>query len=135
MDILTFATEQWLLVSVLAALVVLYFWNEKRRSGRGVSTHEVTRMINNDSAVLIDLREAKEFKAGHIANAINIPYTKVKDNLSQIEAQSDKIVILVDKLGTHTAAVGRELMKAGRQVCRLEGGMAEWQNQKLPVVK
>lgn len=135
MDILVFASEQWLLVTVLACLIMLYFWNEKRKSGKSVSTHEATRMINSETAVLIDMRDANEFKAGHIANAVNMPYTKMKDNVSQIDVPSDKIVILVDKLGTHTAAVGRELVKAGRQVCRLEGGMSEWQNQKLPVVK
>ncbi|MCE2027790.1 rhodanese-like domain-containing protein [Sessilibacter corallicola] len=135
MDILVFASEQWILVTVLVSLIMLYFWNEKRRSGQSISTHEATRLINSDTAVLIDIREANEFKTGHIANAINMPYTKMKNNLSQFDVQPDKTVILVDKLGTHTAAIGRELVKAGRQVCRLEGGMSEWQNQKLPVVK
>ncbi|WP_317932425.1 rhodanese-like domain-containing protein [Halioxenophilus sp. WMMB6] len=134
-NFVAFATEQWLLVSLLLALVILYFWNEKRRSGNSVSTHEATRLLNNDQAVLVDLRDSGDFKAGHISEAINIPYAKLKDRLAELAKHQSKTVILTDKMGQHTGAAGRELVKLGYQVARLEGGMAEWQAQKLPVVK
>jgi len=132
---IAFALEQWILVSVLLALIALYFWNEKRRSGKVLSIHQVTRMVNADSAVMIDLRDNGEFKAGHINNAINIPYAKLNDRTSELDSYKEKTVVLVDKMGQHTGAAGRELLKHGFQVARLEGGMTEWLAQKLPVVK
>nr|WP_269783417.1 rhodanese-like domain-containing protein [Marinibactrum halimedae] len=127
--------QQWLLVSVLVGLVYVYLWNERRRSGRSVSFHEATRMINANEAVMLDLREGSEFKQGHIVDAVNIPFAKVKDRMSEIEALKDKTIILVDKMGQHSGSVGRDLNKLGLSVCRLEGGMTEWISQKLPVVK
>ncbi len=132
---IAFVIEQWLLVSVLIALVGLYFWNEKRRSGRSITTHEATRLLNAESAVLIDLRESKDFKNGHISSAVNIPYAKLNERTSELEQHKEKTVILVDKMGQHTGAAGRELLKQGYQVARLDGGMTEWLNQKLPIVK
>ena len=132
---IAFVIEQWLLVSVFLALVFLYFWNEKRRSGKSIITHEATRLINADSATLVDLREGKDFKVGHISNAINIPYAKLNERTPELEAHKQKTLILVDKMGQHTGAAGRELIKQGYQVARLEGGMTEWLNQKLPIVK
>ena len=132
---IAFVIEQWLLVSVFLALVFLYFWNEKRRSGKSITTHEATRLINADSATLVDLREGKDFKVGHISNAINIPYAKLNERTPELEAHKQKTLILVDKMGQHTGAAGRELIKQGYQVARLEGGMTEWLNQKLPIVK
>lgn len=132
---IAFAVEQWLLMSVFTGLIVLYFWNEKRRSGKVMSIHEVTRLINSDSGVLVDLREGGDYKSGHINNAVNIPYNKLNDRANELDKHREKTVVLVDKMGQHTGAAGRELIKLGYQVARLEGGMTEWQAQKLPVVK
>lgn len=132
---IAFAVEQWMLLSLFLGLIVLYFWNEKRRSGKVLSIHQVTRMINSETGVLVDLRDASEFKSGHISNAKNIPYAKLNDRADELDKHREQTVVLVDKLGQHTGAASRELIKLGYQVVRLEGGMIEWQAQKLPVVK
>ena len=132
---IAFVVEQWILVFLFLGLIGVYFWNEKRRSGQVLSIHQVTRMINADNGVLVDLRDAADYKSGHINNAINIPYAKLNDRAGELDKYRQQTVVLVDKLGQHTGAAGRELMKQGFQVARLEGGMTEWQAQKLPVVK
>lgn len=132
---IAFAAEQWVLMSLFSGLIVLYFWNEKRRSGKVLSIHEVTRMINSDDGILVDLRDAADYKAGHINNAVNIPFAKLNDRVNELEQYRSKTVVLVDKLGQHTGHAGRELIKQGFQVARLDGGITEWQAQKLPVVK
>lgn len=134
-QVLIFLSEQWLLVSILAALIITFFWNEKRRSGKSLTFHQATRLLNDEAAILIDLREAKDFKAGHINNAMNIPYAKLKNSQADLDKHKEKTIILVDKMGQHAGAAGRELMKLGFDVGRLEGGMSEWYGQKMPVVK
>ncbi len=135
MDIIAFASEQWLLVGVLIALVFVFLWTENRRGGSTISIHAATREINQGQAVVVDLRETKEYKNGHIVDAINVPHNKVNDNLDQLNKHQDKTLILVDKMGQHTGSVGRVLKAKGFQISRLEGGMSEWQNQNLPLVK
>lgn len=135
MEIVEFVSAQWVLVSVLIVLIALYFWTEKLKSGTGISVHTATRLINSGEAVVVDIREAAEFKAGHIINAVGIPHNKFKDGVEQLLRHKTKKIIVVDKLGAHAGAIGRTLRSNGFDVSRLDGGMNEWQNQKLPVVK
>lgn len=135
MNFFVFISQEWLLVSVLLVLIYIYTWREKIKSGRPISAHEVTQLLNKDSAILLDVRDSNEFKAGHIVGAINIPHAKVNTELEKLEAHKSKIIIVADKLGQHAGAVGRTLEKQGFVVRRLSGGIAEWQAQTLPLVK
>lgn len=135
MDFFVFISEQWVLVSVFMVLVYLFAINERVKSGKPISPHVVTRMINTDEAVLVDIRDAKEYKAGHIAGAINIPVAKIMDRIAELEPHREKAIIVADKVGQQSGAIGRKLQQKEFSVLRLTGGMMEWQNQKLPVVK
>ncbi len=135
MEFFVFVSEQWLLVSTLLLLVYVYMWREKAKGGRGVSAHEATRMINRDEGVFVDVRDAAEFKAGHIVDAVNIPHNKLVERIAELNVHKASTLILVDKMGQHVGAAGRELKAQGFEVCRLEGGMTEWQGQNLPVVQ
>ncbi|BFM13134.1 rhodanese-like domain-containing protein [Simiduia litorea] len=135
MDIIIFLTEQWLLVSLMCVLVYIYLWREKSKAGTSLSVHQVTALVNKGGSVLIDIRDAAEFKVGHIVDAINIPHSKVEKQLSDFAKFKDKTIILVDKMGQHTGNAGRLLRAHGYDVVRLDGGIADWQGQNLPLVK
>ena len=129
-DFLIFVSEQWLLVSLLLALV--YVFLEHFKAGKQLSVHEVTRLLNDGEALVVDLREAKEYQAGHINGAIHVPFRQLAERASELDRE--RAVILVDKLGQQAASAGRQLRRAGFRVSRLRGGMAEWQAQSMPVV-
>ncbi len=100
-----------------------------------MSHHEVTRALNNDEALLLDVRDSKEFSAGHITGAFNIPFAKLKDRFGELEKHKTKTIIVADKMGQQTGASVKLLAEAGFQAARLQGGMVDWQSQNLPVVK
>ncbi len=56
--------------------------------------------INTRNALLIDVREASEFRGGHIEGAINIPLRSLTDNLTQIP--KNRLVILYCSSGYRT---------------------------------
>lgn len=130
---LIFVSAQWPLVGTLLALVVLFMWNENRRAGDSISVHQLTYQVNNANALIVDLREPKEFREGCIVDALNIPFAKIAERMSELD--KTRPLILVDKIGQHSASVGRTLKQAGFQVMRLTGGMSEWTAASLPVVK
>ena len=135
MNFFVFIAQEWILVSVLIVLVYFYYWRERSKSGLPLSAHETTLLLNKDAALIVDLREATDFRAGHIVNSLNIPYNKIITDTSELASYKDKILILVDKLGQHAGTVGRKLGKEGFQVRRLSGGISEWQAQNLPLSK
>lgn len=130
-----FVAQEWLLVGVLAALIIIYSWVEKIKSGLPVSTHELTSLVNTQKAVVLDLRPAAEFKLGHLVDAINIPYERINSDIATLEKHKNSIIVIVDKIGQHSGQVGRTLKKQGFDVRRLSGGISEWQSQNLPLVK
>lgn len=135
MDFIAFVTQEWLLVTGLIVLVYVYVWRDRIKSGRPVSPHEVTRLVNEGNSVLVDLRDSADFKAGHIVGALNIPYAKLSKESTEVASYKDKTIILIDKMGQHAGAVGRLLGKEGFTVHRLGGGIGEWQAQNLPLIK
>jgi hypothetical protein len=77
-DFIGFAQENWvLLVLWLSAAGTLYY-TETKKAGKSVNTTEATRMINRENALILDIREQKEFSQGHIAGAYNLPASLIK---------------------------------------------------------
>lgn len=132
---MVFVSEQWLLFSIVFILVVVLITLESKKGGKSLNFHEATRLVNKGEAVILDVREKKDYSAGHIVDAIHIPYAKIADRQSELEKHKSKVIIVVDKMGQHAAAATKTLREAGWQAQRLSGGMAEWQAQNLPVVK
>jgi rhodanese-related sulfurtransferase len=130
-----FASEQWLLITLLAALIAVFFLTEQGKSGKSLSTSELVRLINSDEAVVVDVRSAAEFESGHIHGALSIPHQKLASRIAELEKYRDKTIVVVDKIGQHSGAAGKKLSGEEFNVCRLGGGISEWQGSSLPLVK
>lgn len=136
MEFFVFVSQEWLLITTLAVLMVVYAMRERIKNGKPIPAYEVTRLLNSDAAVLLDVRDAAEFKAGHISGAINLPHAKVTAEAEQLLApHRDKIIVVADKIGQHAGAAGRTLGQKGFDVRRLAGGVTDWQGQGMPLVK
>lgn len=93
-------------------------------------------MVNRENALVLDVRDRKEFQAGHIVDAVNIPQSSLESRLDELKKHKDRPVVVVCRIGQNAGAAGTLLRKSGfEQVSRLSGGMTEWRNQNLPVVK
>jgi rhodanese-related sulfurtransferase len=128
--------NNWMLVSALLALLALLAWDSGQKAGPKVSTHEATRLINQQNAVVVDIREKADFKAGHLVDAINIPNSQVTNSLVDLEKHKTGPIIVVCKTGQTASAASKILKDNGfDQVYRLSGGIMEWTNNNLPLVK
>ena len=133
---LEFLGQQWMLVGALAVCGALLINHESRRGGTSLSPQQLVNILNKGDAMLVDLRDSAEFNKGHIVDAINIPHAKLKDQLQMLESHRDKPIILVCKMGQHSGASGKLLAAEGfTDINRLSGGLLEWQNMQLPLVK
>lgn len=130
-----FVAEQWVLVTILGLLVAGLVFVEMNKGGIALNHHEVTRLMNTDAAVLIDIRDSKEYKAGHIAGAINIPQAKLNDRMAELEKHKTKTIVIVDKMGQHSGIASATLRTKGFDSKRMQGGMMDWTGQNLPVIK
>jgi rhodanese-related sulfurtransferase len=131
-----FVVNNWFLVGVFVLLLTLFIRNEMRRGGQSVSAQQLVDMVNRENALVLDIREKKEFQAGHIVDAVNIPYSVLESRLDELKKHRERPIVVTCKMGQSSGAAGTLLRKHGYEnVSRLTGGIAEWRNQNLPVVK
>ena len=134
--LLEFAIHHYLLVGTFIVLLIAFLINEGKRGGAAITTGHLVSLINKEDAVVLDVREHKDYSAGHIAGSVNIPFASLDERITELDAYKDKPVILVCKMGQHAGAAGRKLRAGGfGNVRRLAGGMAEWTGNNLPVIK
>lgn len=104
------------------------------RGGRGISPAQATQLINRDDAVIIDVRDAAEYAAGHLLNAQHIPLGELEKRVGELEKLKDKPVILNCQSGSRSTSGCDILRKAGfTQVHNLEGGIAAWEQAGMPI--
>ena len=134
--ILEFAANHYILVSAFFLLWTVFFFTESRRGSRPLSPQAATNMVNRQEAVIVDLRDEDEFRKGHIAGSVNIPYGKIGERAGELKDHKEKPVILVCKVGTHASLAGRTLKGQGFiDLYRMRGGIQGWRNDNLPVVR
>lgn len=133
--LIEFATNHYVLTGCFAVLLVLLIVTELRKGGKSLSSRELTALVNSEQGVVLDIRNVKDFSAGHIVGAINIPFDKVAARTSELEKHKAKTIIVVDAMGQHAGGVARDLKKAGFTAAKLGGGIATWRGDNLPVVK
>jgi rhodanese-related sulfurtransferase len=134
-NILIFAQEQFVVVISLTAIVFLFVRHEASKGGEKLSCPQVVAAVNADEAILLDVRDTKEYDAGHIVNAISMPHAKVADSLNVLEKHRQKKIIVIDKMGQQSAAVVKTLVANDFTAVRLGGGISDWQQDNLPLVK
>lgn len=132
---LQFIAEQWILTAALLVLITLLIMHETRKSGPSLSPQQAITMVNSEQGIFLDVRDAATYKQGHIADAVNIPVTKLAARMAELEKYRDKPIVLVCKMGQQSGSAGKQL-KAGNfeRVYKMKGGMMEWGNLQLPTV-
>lgn len=134
--IVEFLLEQYILVGIGLVLIFLLLKHESRKSGEGITASQLSALVNKSDGIVVDVRDKKEFSAGHIVNAINIPFAKLDDRMSELNDHKEKPVIVVCKMGQTAGSASAKLKANGfTQAYKLTGGIAEWTASNLPLVK
>ncbi len=111
-------------------------WPSLQRRGNRVSILQATQMINQGKGMVLDVREPAEFSAGHMREAKNIPLAELSNRIGELDKFKSKSVIVVCQSGVRSAKAVAQLKKAGfAEAFSLDGGVAGWQAQGLPIAK
>ncbi|MDB5761154.1 MAG: rhodanese-like protein [Herminiimonas sp.] len=124
----------------LFGLVILsggaLLWPVLQRRGTKVSLLQATQMINQGKTIILDVRDPAEFAAGHVREAKNIPLKELPKRVGELDRFKSKSVIIVCATGVQSSKAAAQLKNAGfNGVYSLNGGLAAWQAQGLPIAK
>ncbi|OLP02259.1 ArsR family transcriptional regulator [Mycolicibacterium porcinum] len=86
-----------------------------------------------DGAVILDVRPAEEYRAGHIPGAVSIPVDELGERIGELPTDTDIVVYCRGEYCVFAYDAVRLLAEHGRRPIRLNNGMLEWRLAKLPV--
>ena len=93
----------------------------------GIGRDELRARLRRGDVVLVDVRPAEEFAAGHIESARSIPIDEFERRLAELPAAREVIAYCRGPFCAYAHEAVRQLRAAGRQARRLEEGWPEWQ--------
>jgi rhodanese-related sulfurtransferase len=135
-QLIDFAMRHPLLIGATVMAIIALIGYEIRlrgQAGLAVGAQEAVRLINQ-GATVVDLRDAAKFAGGHIIDAINLSAEELTGK-PDAKLKKKKPVLLVCDTGTSSARLVGTLRQAGfANTWALEGGLAAWLRDNLPIV-
>jgi rhodanese-related sulfurtransferase len=121
--------------AILAVLAIVIEMRHRARGGSSIGTADAVRLANS-GALLLDVRDGKDYEAGHIIEARNIPAAELANRAESLKKFKEKPVIVYCDGGLASAGAARALRASGfTKVVTLSGGLNSWRQENLPLVK
>ena len=92
----------------------------------GVSGKELLARVRRGEAVLLDVRPAEEYGAGHLPGAISIPHDELKRRLTELPKSRAIVAYCRGPYCVFAAEAVRLLRSRGFDATRSEYGVADW---------
>lgn len=128
-----FALNHWMLVTAFSVLLGLLVASTISSVG-GIATQEAVSLINREGAVVVDIRSAEDFAAGHIIDAVHFPLADLPNGGEKLKKLAGKPIIVCCMSGNLAGQAARELKLQGfTQVHALKGGIGAWRAENLPI--
>jgi rhodanese-related sulfurtransferase len=102
--------------------------------GQRIQEVDVTdASAGGEHVVLLDVRNAKEWEAGHAPSAMWVPLGELEG--ARFKLPMNRRIVCVCRVGSRSAKATAELLQLGFDAVNMAGGMKAWEAQGLPVVR
>ena len=91
-----------------------------------IDRDELIARLRKGDVVLVDVRPAEEFDAGHIRGARSIPLEELESRLAELPADREVVAYCRGPFCAYAHEAVRTLRADGRSARRLEAGWPEW---------
>lgn len=98
-----------------------------------VGREELLSRVESGEVVVLDVRPAEEYAAGHVPGALSIPGDQLADRIAELPDDVDVVAYCRGAYCVLAYEAVRLLHERGRRAVRLTDGMLEWRLAELPV--
>ena len=99
-----------------------------------VTRQELARRLQQgEELVVLDVRPAEEYAAGHLPGAVSIPISELRRRLAELPGDREIVAYCRGPFCAFAHDAVQVLADAGLTARRLEDGLPEWQADGLPV--
>lgn len=122
-------------IGLVALAVFLTRIVRKVRETAPLDARELKRMLDDgEPVVVVDVRDAGDFAAGHVPGALSVPLAEIEKRLSDITADGKKIAFIC-KTDRKSSKAAETALKVGVRSGVVKGGMELWTKLNFPVEK
>lgn len=136
-NISQFISNHWQLSVAFVIISILIFINEMlnaKKQGKSISPEQAVDLINNENALVVDLRDQVAFKSGHIISSIRASESDF--DTAKMHKYKNKTIILVCNRGIQATNLAQKLKKQEYiNPMVLSGGIDAWKAANLPLTK
>ncbi len=87
---------------------------------------ELKEMLEKNNIKLIDVRAKEDYDISHLPNAINLPYSELKENMESLSKEDINVVYCYNHLCHLGDRAAFRLAEAGYPVMVMQGGFKSW---------
>ena len=98
-----------------------------------IQADELLHRLSEDEVILLDVRPAEEYRAGHLPQAVSVPLAELSARLTEFPAGKEIIAYCRGPYCVFADEAVSLLRAHGYQARRLEEGVADWRKLALPV--
>jgi rhodanese-related sulfurtransferase len=91
-----------------------------------IDSDELIARLRRGDIVLIDVRPAEEYEAGHIEGARSIPIEELESRLAELPAGDEVVAYCRGPFCAYAHDAVRQIQASGRRARRLQDGWPEW---------
>jgi rhodanese-related sulfurtransferase len=91
------------------------------------------RLRRKDDLLVLDVRPAEEYAAGHVPGAVSIPVAELKRRLKELPKNKEIVAYCRGAYCAFAPEAARYLDKKGFRTRLLDGGLPDWEAAGLPV--
>ena len=106
-----------------------------RKTLQAISTGELRSRLKDGGVVLLDVRPALEFEAGHIVGARSIPVAELQRRLKELPKKREIVAYCRGPYCVYADEAVDLLRAKGYKAVRFNGGFPDWKAVGLPVEK
>ncbi len=103
-------------------------------SSNAIDVHEAARRLEAGSLVLVDVREAAEWRDGHASGARHVPLSTVPKQAKGLSAH-DRPVAFICLSGSRSSSACAVARSHGIEAINVRGGMSAWKRAGLPIAR
>lgn len=82
--------------------------------------------MQNENAIILDVRTIDEYKSGHIKDAINIPNETISKDVENVLTDKDATILVYCRSGNRSKQAAKKLARLGYTNVLEFGGINTW---------
>ena len=120
------------LLFLLLTVMLLTACGQDKENNQGavymnITAEEAMQIMDTEVGyIILDVREQDEYDAGHIPEAILIPYTQIGGKANEMLPDKDQLILVYCRSGRRSKLAAEALVELGYTNIKEFGGIIDW---------